>query len=206
MIADGILAAIHDPVLSDEIAQPWGEGIIPGPPDGDNARANTDALRQELARYQHPEDADFAALQAAMKDPAAKPGDQLALAQAFVWAYPSNPHANEARQDLQTIQQKMADQLQAEKAAEAAQAAAQAALLQRVQARSLSLNEWRDFLRDKSQQDLLKYLGRPDFARYDYWIYSTAFTVDPSNGKKVGLQINFNGLRVISVTVGPNAP
>ena len=171
-----------------------------------DAQAKTDALLKELARYQHPEDDDFAALQTLMKDPSAKPEDQFALAQAFVWTYPSNPQADEARQYLQDIQKKLAAQQQAEKDAQAAQAAAQTKLLQRVQARKLSLNEWKDFLRDKSQEDLLKYLGRPDVAQFDYWIYNSAFTVDPNTGQKVGLQVNFNGTRVNSVASGPNAP
>ncbi|MCE0497824.1 MAG: hypothetical protein LV481_07765 [Methylacidiphilales bacterium] len=170
------------------------------------AQAQTDALLKELAKYQHPDVDDFAELQVCMKDPSAKPEDQLALAQAFVWAYPSNPHADEARRDLEDIQKKLADKQQAEKDAQAAQEAAQAKLLQRVQARNLSLNEWKEFLRDKSQLDLLKYLGRPDAAHIDYWVYNTAFTIDPNTGQKVGLQISFNGTRVNSVASGPNAP
>ena len=170
------------------------------------AQAKTDAMLKELARYQHPENDDFAELQARMKDPSTKPEDQLALAQAFVWANPSNPHADEARQYLQDIQKKLADQQQAEKDAQVAQAAAQAKLLQRVQARNLSLNEWKDFLRDKTQEEILKYLGRPDVAQIDYWIYNSAFTVDPNTGQKVGLQISFNGTRVNSVASGPNVP
>jgi hypothetical protein len=169
-------------------------------------QAKTDALRRELAKYQHPEDDDYAALQAVMKNPSAKPEEQLALAQAFVWAYPTNPHADEARQDLLDTQKKIADQAEAEKEAEAAQAAKEVALLERVQARSLSLNEWKDFLRDKSQEDLLKYLGRPDVVQSDYWTYNSAFTVDPNTGQKVGLLIAFNGLRVNSVAAGPNVP
>jgi hypothetical protein len=141
-----------------------------------------------------------------MKDPAAKTEDLLALAQAFVWTYPSNPHADEARRDLQDIQKKLADQQQAVQAAQAAQATAQARLLQRVQNRELNLNEWKDFLRDKSQEEILKYLGRPDIAQAEYWIYKTAYTVDPDTGQKVGLEINYNGTRVNSVAAGPLAP
>jgi predicted ribosome quality control (RQC) complex YloA/Tae2 family protein len=172
----------------------------------DDAEAQTDALRKELDVYQHPEVLDFTTLQDRMKDPAAKSEDLLALAQAFLWTYPTDPHADEARQDLQQIQKKLADQQQAAQDAQAAQAAAQAKLLQRVQNRDLSLNEWKDFLRDKSQEDILKYLGRPDIAQTEYWIYKSAYTVDPDTGQKVGLEIDYNGTRVNSVTAGPVAP
>jgi len=172
----------------------------------DAAQAKTAALQKELAKYQHPEDDDFAALRALMQDSSAKLEDRLAAAQAFVWAYPSNPHADEARQDIQTIQKELADQEQAAQTARAAEAVAQAKLLQRVQVRNLSLDEWKDFLRGKSQEDLLKYLGRPDTVQVDYWTYNSAFTVDPNTGQKVGLLISFNGTRVNGVAVGPSAP
>jgi hypothetical protein len=168
--------------------------------------AKTIALRQELARYEHPEETDFDALQKQMNDAAAKLEDQIALAQAYVWTYPASPHESEAQQYLQQMQKKLADQRQAEKDAEAARAAAHAKLVQRAQARDLSLNEWRDFLRNMSQDDLLKLLGRPTSQTDDYWIYSGEWIVDPTTGQKVGMEINFNAGRVLSVGEKPPSP
>lgn len=163
-------------------------------------QARVAALHKELSLYEHPEDSDYDALQAAMKDPAASPGDRLKLAQAFVWSYPTDPRQAEAEQDLRKIQKQIADMDKAARDADAAKAAARAKLLQRVQARDLSLVEWQDFLRNMSQEDLLTYLGRPDTVGVDYWIYSGAWTADPVTKAKVGLQVQFNGTRVLTVT------
>jgi hypothetical protein len=164
------------------------------------------ALRQELATYEHPDETDFVALQNRMNDPGAKPEDQIALAQAYVWTYPASPHESDAQQDLQQTQKKLADQRQAEKDAEAARMAAREKLVQRAQARDLNLNEWRDFLRDMSQDDLVKFLGRPTSQREDYWIYAGDWIVDPATKRKVGMEINFNAGRVLSVVKEPPSP
>jgi hypothetical protein len=163
------------------------------------AMAETNRLQKELDLYAHPEDTDFDALQAAMKNPAISAQQRMVLAQAFVWSYPTDPHQAEAEQDLRQIQKQLADLQQAEKDAEAVRIAAQAKLLQRAQARDLSLEEWQDFLRDKSQGDLVGLLGRPQREGPDYWIYTGDWTVDPATKAKVGLQIHFNGTRVLSV-------
>ena len=164
------------------------------------AQAKTTAMREDLAKFEHPEETDFVALQARMKETAAPLEEQRALAQAYVWAYPTSAHFAEAQQDLQDVQKKIANETQAEKDAEAARVAARAKLIQRAQAHDLSLAEWRDFLRDMSQDDLLKYLGRPASGTADYWTYTGAFVNDPITQKKVGLQVNFNGTRVLSVS------
>jgi hypothetical protein len=163
-------------------------------------QAQVAALHKELSLYEHPEDADYDALQAAMKNPSASPDDRLKLAQAFVWSYPTDPRQAEAEQDLRQIQKQIADMDKAARDAAAANAAARAKLLQRVQARDLSLPEWQDFLRDMSQEDLLTYLGRPDTVGVDYWLYRGAWTTDPVTKVKVGLQVQFNGTRVQTVT------
>ncbi len=169
----------------------------------DAAGAKVASLQQELALYEHPEEKDFANLQARMNDITAKPQDQILLAQAYVWAYPANPHQAEAQQYLQQVQKKVADQQQSEKEAEAAREAARARLVQRAQAKDLSLAEWKDFLRDMSQEDLLKYLGQPSTRGNGYWTYAGAWTTDPTTGSKMGLRVDFNGSRVISVVQGP---
>src|SRR5450631_3440890 len=64
------------------------------------AEAQAVALRQELAKYDHPEENDFDVVQARMNDASAKPEDQLTLAQAYVWTYPSSPHQAEAQRYL----------------------------------------------------------------------------------------------------------
>ena len=66
-------------------------------------------------------------------------------------------------------------------------------------AHDLSLGEWRDFLRDMSQDDLVKLLGQPTSQADDYWIYSGGWVLDPATGQKSGMVINFNAGRVISV-------
>jgi len=168
--------------------------------------AKTAALRQELAKYDHPEEADFAALQNQMTVPDAKPDEEIAMAQAYVWTYPASPHASDAQQILQRLRKNQADQQQAEKDAEAARAAAHAKLVQRAQARDLSLGEWRDFLRDMSQDDLVKFLGRPTSQSGDYWIYDGAWILDPATKERVGMEMNFNGGRVLSVVEKPSPP
>jgi hypothetical protein len=170
------------------------------------AQAQAVALRQELARYEHPDEVDFSVLQQRMNDPTAKPDEQIALAQAYVWTYPTSPHASDAQQYLQGMQKKVADARQAEKDAEAARAAAHAKLVQRAQARDLSLSEWRDFLRDMSEDDLVKLLGQPSSQTQDYWTYAGEWIADPTTKQKVGMEINFNAGRVISVDEKPSPP
>jgi hypothetical protein len=171
-----------------------------------DAEAKVGSLRQELAKYEHPEETDFVALQNKMNDANAKPEEQIALAQAYVWTYPASPHESDAQQDLQQVQKNVADQRQAKKDAEAARAAAYAKLVQRAQARDLSVGEWRDFLRDMSQDDLVKLIGRPTSQSDDYWTYSGDWVVDPTTHNKVGIQINFNGGRVLNVDEIPPPP
>ena len=171
-----------------------------------STEADVARLRKELALYAHPEDADYDELQRAMNDPKATPQEQLALAQAFVWSYPSDPHQAEAVHDVQRIQQEFLVAQQNEKNAEASRAATQAELLRRVRAKSLSLAEWQDFLRDRSQEELLSYLGRPQTQGDGYWIYTGDWTVDPVTQQKVGLRIDFNGTRVLSVAAAPPNP
>jgi hypothetical protein len=200
-------AAVHDLVDAQQAAAQAQEQekklalMLPGlRQQAADIQAQTAALHKELSLYEHPEDSDYDALETAMKDPAASPDDRLKLAQAFVWSYPTDPRQAEAEQDLRKIQKQIADMDKAARDADTAKAAARAKLLQRVQARDLSLTEWQDFLRDMSQEDLLTYLGRPDTVGVDYWIYSGAWTTDPVTKTKVGLQVEFNGTRVLTVT------
>ena len=158
------------------------------------------ALRHELDKYEHPDEADYLVLQNLMNDSSAKPVDQMALAQAYVWTYPSSPHQADAQEYLRMIQKSLADQKQAEKDANAARVAAHAALVKRAQAHDLSMAEWRDLLRDMSQDDLLKLMGRPSLIAPDYWIYSGGWALDPTTSQKVGMVVNFNAGRVISVS------
>jgi len=176
-------------------------------PDLEKTATTEDAkvakLKDELAHYNHPDETDFTALQNAVKDPAARTDDQMALAQAYVWTYPGGTHTGEAEQDLQQIQKKIADQVQAAKDAAAAQTAAQLKLLQRVKAHALDLGEWRAFLQDKSQDEVRQYIGDPSAQADDYWTYSGAWTIDPTTNQKAGLQLTFNGGRVLSVAPIP---
>ena len=165
--------------------------------------AKIDGLKKELSLYDHPDETDFTDLQAVMKDAKAKPEDQLALAQAYVWTYPDSPHQTEAQQDLAQAQKKIADAALAQKQSEAAQVAAHAELLQRVAEKKLSLEEWRVFLQDKSQTEVIQYLGHPNDTTDDYWTYSGAWTTDPTTQLKAGLQLTFNGGRVQNVAPIP---
>jgi len=157
-------------------------------------------LHQQLADLDRTDETDFVALQQEMSDANAKPEDQRVSAQAYVWAYPASPHQADAQHYLEAVQKKIADQAQADADAEAAREAAHAKLVQRAQARDLSPVEWRDFLLNMSQEDLLKFLGPPQNIDHDYWVYSGAWTEDPITHQKVGLQINFNAGRVLNVT------
>jgi hypothetical protein len=171
-----------------------------------DAQAKTVALRQELAKYDHPDENDFAALQAEVQSPTAKPDDVIALAQAYVWTYPASPHESDAQQLLATWQKKLADQAEAEREADAARQAAHAALVRRALAHDLGLAEWRDFLRGMSQDDLVKLFGQPTSKEDDYWIYEGGWIVNPANAQKAGLQINFDAGRVLNVDAKPPAP
>jgi len=208
----GFKAATHDLVDSKHALEQTGAEqtkLTNDLPDLERQAAENEAkavaLRRELAKYDHPEENDFVVLQDRMSDAAAKPEEQIALAQAYVWTYPASPHQSDAQQYLQQTQKKLADQRQAEKDTEAAHMAARAELVQRAQAKDLSLGEWRDFLRDMSQDDLVKFLGRPTSQRGDYWIYSGAWIADPATQQKVGMEINFNAGRVISVGQEPQS-
>lgn len=206
----GFKAAVHDLVSNkDALEQANAEKskLTQDLPDlqkqATEAEAKTVVLRQELAKYAHPEETDFVTLQWRMNDTNSKPEQKIAQAQAYVWTYPSSPHESEAQQYLQQVQKKLADQQQAEKEAEAARADARAKLIQRAQARDLNLGEWRDFLRDMSQDDLVKLLGRPTSQKDDYWTYAGEWIVDPTTKQKVGMEINFNAGRVITVDEKP---
>jgi len=209
----GFKAAVHDLVdgkhaLEEAKAEQEKLGHdLPGlQKEATETEAKEIALRQELAKYEHPEETDFDALQKRMTDAGAKPEEQIALAQAYVWTYPASPHESEAQQYLQQVQKKVADQLQAEKEAMVTRAAAHAKLVQRAQGRDLTLAEWRDFLRGMSQDDLVKLLGRPTSQKEDYWVYSGEWIVDPATKQKAGMEINFNAGRVLSVIEEAHSP
>jgi len=170
-----------------------------------DAQAKVAALREELEKYQHPDEIDFAEMQNRVKA-GASPQEEMTLAQAYVWAYPSSPHQSDAEQYLEEAQKAIADQQENAKETEATRVAARAALVQRAQAHDLSLNEWRGFLLNMSEEDLLKYLGPPDAQGSGYWIYSGDLTTDEITQRKVGLRINFNAGRVLGVTEFPASP
>jgi hypothetical protein len=174
--------------------------------DAADAEAKVAALRGQLSLYDHPDESDFTALEAKVHDPAAKPEDIIALAQAYVWTYPASPHAADAQAYLSNWSQKLADQVQAEKEAEAARIAAHEELVRRAEAHDLNLTEWRDFLRGMSQDDLVKLFGQPSSRQDDYWYYDGAWVVNPDNAPKAGLQINFEAGRVINVDAKPPSP
>lgn len=163
-------------------------------------QAATDRLRKELELYTHPEVADFQALQSAMQNPNASVEERRELAQTYVWAYPDDVHLPEAEADLQQVQKQIADSQQAERDTTADKLAARAQLVERAEARQLSLPEWQSFLQDMSQEDLVNYLGHPQMQENDYWIYTGNWSTDPKTQKKTGLRINFNGTRVLSVS------
>jgi hypothetical protein len=209
----GFKAAVHDLINSKQaLEQANAEKIkltaqLPGlKQQATGEQAKEVALRQELANYDHPDDNDFVALQAKMNDATAKPEDQIALAQAYVWTYPASPHVAEAQRYLQQIEQKLAAQRKAIADAETAREIAHARLVLRAQAHALSLTEWRDFLRDMSEDELVKLLGRPTSSGTDNWVYAGEWTVDPVTQNKVGLEINFNAGRVQSVDEKPPQP
>ncbi len=156
-------------------------------------------LQQKLAEYDHTAETDFILVQKKMSDKEAVPEEQLILVQTYVWCYPMSTHKSEAQMYLQQVQKVLADRAQAQKDAIAAEEAAHAKLLARVQSHDLSRAEWNDFLRNMSQEEVLKYLGRPQMLQGSYWIYIGAWMPDPLRNRKVGLRINFNAARVISV-------
>jgi hypothetical protein len=164
-------------------------------------QAQAIALRQELSKYDHPEENDFVALQWKMKDPGTKPEEQMALAQAYVWTYPTSPHEGEAQLYLHQLMQQQAEQRKAIADAQTAREIAHASLVERALAHNLNLEEWRNFLRDMSEDDLVKLFGRPTGQQDGYWIYAGNWVVVEGTQQKYGMMINFNAGRVISVDV-----
>jgi hypothetical protein len=57
-----------------------------------------------------------------------------------------------------------------------------------------------------SQDDLIKLMGRPSLQAPDYWIYSGDWTTSATTHNKVGLQINFDAGRVLTVIEKPSQP
>ena len=125
---------------------------------------------------------------------------QLTLAQAYVWAYPTSPHQADAQHDLQDVQKKISDLAQSLTDAEAARVVAHQKLVARAQAHDLSISEWRDFLLNMSKDDLLKLLGQPQYSSESSWTYSGAWTEDAVTHQKVGLNLTFNAGRVMNVS------
>jgi len=169
----------------------------------EESNQRTIALKAELARVSHPDETDFEALQQTMKNPAAKPEDQMAAAQAYVWTYPGGAHTAEAQDFLRQVQKKIADQVQAQKDADAAATTAHLKLLARVKAHNLSLGEWRAFLQDKSKAEVQQYLGAPSWQDDEHWVYNGNWTIDPTSNLKSGIQITYNGGRVQNVAPLP---
>lgn len=169
------------------------------------AQAKADEIRRELAEYQHTDETDFVELQKEMNDPNSKLEDLIKLAQEYVWAYSTSPHQAQAQQYLQQFQEKQANESQAEKDAEAARAAARAKLLERIKARDLSLEEWTNFLFNLSEVEVMSYIGPPDSTQDDYWLYTGDYTVSPKTQQKIGLRLNFNAGRVITVLALPHS-
>jgi hypothetical protein len=160
-------------------------------------------LREELAKYEHPDEVDFAALQSKMSDPSTKPDELRVLAQAYVWTYATSPHAAEAQQILDGVEKKMADSQKAQDDAQAARVAARAKLVARAQAHDLSLVEWREFLNGLTQEEVQNYFGPPTSQQGDFWTYGGQWVDDPALHRKVGLVIDFDGGRVLSVAEPP---
>jgi hypothetical protein len=203
----GFKKAVHDLVNARDALErshaevkKLNDGVPALQAQSDAAIAQVTRLRTELALYTHPENSDFEALQQAMKDPGVPPKERLVLAQAFVWTYPTDPRQTEAAADLQETQNAIAAQIKAAADTDAARRAARAALIRRAKERSLSLAEWRSFLQDMSQEDMLQYLGRPQTESGNYWIYSGVWTTNPATNRGAGLRVNFNGTRELSVT------
>ena len=162
--------------------------------------SKSDELQKLLADWPHLAASDFVDLKKRLGAASAQLDEQRALSQAYVWAYPANPHQADAQKYLQDTLKKIADQAQALADAEAGRAAAHAKLVQRAQARDLNTAEWRDFLLSMSKEDLLKFLGPPQSYSLDEWHYNGAWTENASTHQKVGLVISFNGGRVVNVS------
>ena len=169
----------------------------------DEAEAKLAKLQAQLTIYSNLAESDFTELQKTVSDPKAKITDQYAVVQAYVWTYPSSPHLAAVQQALASIQKKLADETQAKKDKQAADLAAQQKLIQRAISHDLSLSEWQDFMRDRSQSELVTLIGRPSIDDGDDWIYRGDWATDPKGGPKIGLQVFFNAGRVQTVTAAP---
>jgi len=161
---------------------------------------NGEELQKQLADAVHITEGEFTDLKKRINEADALLNTQKSEAQAYIWAYPMSPHQAEAQKDLQEVQKKIAAHAQAQVDAESARSAAHAKLVQRAQARDLSIAEWRDFLLNMSKEEIVKFLGVTQSGTSDEWVYAGAYTEDAGTHQKVGLVINFNGGRVVNVS------
>jgi DNA-binding transcriptional MerR regulator len=166
------------------------------------AEARVATLRTELAKFDHPEESDFDALQARANDSAAKPDEVVALAQAYVWTYPTSPHLADAQQYLTLFQGRIAAGEQAIRDAAALKEAEHAKLIQRAKAHDLTLGEWRNLLAGLSQEELINLIGQPTSRQDTYWYYQPDWVVVSGTSQKASLQINFEAGRVLGVSAG----
>jgi len=162
--------------------------------------SNGDDLQKQLADAVHITQSEFTDLKKHISEADGLLTTQKSEAQAYIWAYPTSPHQSEAQKDLQDVQKKIAAHAQALADAQTARETAHTKLVQRAQARDLSIAEWRDFLLNMSKEELVKFLGVAQSGNTDEWIYSGAYTEDAATHQKVGLVVNFNGGRVVNVT------
>ena len=170
-----------------------------------DAEARVADLRKQLAEYDHTDETDFAELQKKMNDSGASLQDQLIMAHAFIWTYSTSPHQVDAlwNSTCNKFRRNRRIRCSPDKDKEAARQAASCGYCCWTPGAgqdSLTFAEWKDFLQDMSQEDLLKYMGHPQSQYSDYWVYSGEWVEDKITGKKVGLQISFNGTRVSNVS------
>jgi hypothetical protein len=128
---------------------------------------------------------------------------KLALAHQFIWSFPKSTLLPDAGKILSDLEQKKA-------AADEELANEKASRLQRenflkagVAARNLQIQDWREFLKNMSQDDVLFYLGPPKSKAADgTWYYGDNWTIDPGSAQRTGIVLFFNGTRVLNVSAG----
>ncbi len=159
-------------------------------------------LGKKLKGADHPDAVALDALKNAVADTSVSLDDQVAQAQKFLWAFPTSSLLPEGQKIMDMLQGKVTERDQ--KIADDKRKIAErlAYLTDGAMKHNLRLEEWREFLKDKTQDEVAAAMGNPDSAVSDgNWYYLGPCTLDPASQERAGLVIIFNGTRVQNVSV-----
>jgi hypothetical protein len=167
------------------------------------AEEQTAAIKKQLSDLDHADSAALITLQTQVADPNAKLPVKLAAAHQFIWSFPTSSLLPQANAILADLNKQDADEKQ--RLADDAKKKQERLdfLTKGAQEHNLLIEDWREFLRNMTQDEVLLYVGAPTKKSMDgNWFYAGSYTIDPATQQRSGLVIFFNGTRVDNVSVG----